>query len=166
MTIPGVVVTSLNRLSDERGHFSEIARSADVPVPLRQSSHSHSFQGVLRGLHFHRKQSDLWYLASGRAQIALVDLRDPASGPQVQTWVADSESPATIFVPPGVAHGYLALTDVDMLYWTSHVYDPADEQGLAWDDPALGIEWAIPEPILSDRDRDNPPLTWPDIPAS
>ncbi|MEA2453315.1 MAG: dTDP-4-dehydrorhamnose 3,5-epimerase [Actinomycetota bacterium] len=164
MTIPGVVVTRLERFEDERGHFSEIARAADISMPLTQSSHSHSKKDVLRGLHFHREQSDLWYLAVGRAQIALVDLRDHGSQPSVMTFVADASEPSTIFVPPGVAHGYLALTDIDMLYWTSHTYDPTDEQGILWNDPSLAIAWDNTDPALSERDRGNPPLTWQDIP--
>lgn len=164
MTIPGVIITKLARFEDSRGHFSEVARTADIPVPPKQASHSHSKKGVLRGLHFHRAQSDLWYLARGKAQIALVDLREHGSQPEVHTWTADSSEPTTIFVPPGVAHGYLALTDIDMLYWTSHFYDPSDEQGVAWNDPALAIPWEIAEPLLSERDRNNPALTWQDIP--
>ena len=164
MTITGVLITKLDRFEDERGSFSEIANRAGLPVEMSQTSHSHSKRGVLRGLHFHRTQSDLWYLATGRAQIALVDLRDPGSVPVQQTWVADSQTPATVFIPPGVAHGYLALTDIDMLYQTSHEYDPDDEHGLAWNYPQLQIAWDIPDPVLSERDRNNPGLTWSDIP--
>ncbi|MBA2724377.1 MAG: dTDP-4-dehydrorhamnose 3,5-epimerase family protein [Actinobacteria bacterium] len=164
MTIPGVTITTIERFEDSRGYFSEIARTADIPLPMKQSSHSHSKCGVLRGLHFHRAQSDLWYLANGRAQIALVDLRERISHPAVQTWIADSSRPTTVFIPPGVAHGYLALADIDMIYWTTHEYDPSDEQAVAWDDPTLAIPWEIDEPILSERDRHNPVLTWQDIP--
>ncbi|MGH9269435.1 MAG: dTDP-4-dehydrorhamnose 3,5-epimerase family protein, partial [Acidimicrobiales bacterium] len=64
------------------------------------------------------------------------------------------------------AHGFLALTDVDLLYWVTHYYDASDEFGVAWDDPTLGIAWRIDEPILSERDRANAPLRWDSIVAS
>ena len=164
MSIPGVIVAELSRHEDERGYFSEVARLGDLPTEMLQASHSHSKEGVLRGLHFHRAQADLWYLARGSAQIALVDLRARGSAPQVDTLVADATNPTTVFIPPGVAHGYLALTDIDMLYLTSKTWDPDDEQGLAWDDPTFAIEWRSQEPRLSDRDRSNPAFAWHDIP--
>lgn len=164
MSIPGVIVTELSRYEDERGYFSEVARLAELPSEMLQASHSHSKKGVLRGLHFHRLQTDLWYLAQGSAQIALVDLRVHGSEPQVETWITDAASPTTVLIPPGVAHGYLALTDIDMLYLTSRTWDPDDEQGLAWNDPVFAIEWRSKDPLLSDRDRSNPGFAWHDIP--
>jgi dTDP-4-dehydrorhamnose 3,5-epimerase len=163
MSIDGVVVTKLTRHEDERGHFAEIARTSSIPVAMAQASHSHSKADVLRGLHFHRAQTDLWYLATGRAQIALVDLRAKSDTPTVDTFILDATAPSTLLIPPGVAHGYLALTDIDMLYWTDKEWDPADEQGVAWNDPAFGIEWAISDPILSERDRTKPAFAWQDI---
>lgn len=162
--IPGVVRTQLERFTDERGFLSEVARTAALPVPVAQTSHSHSREGVLRGLHFHRQQSDVWYLSRGRAQVALVDLRVRTGAPDVQTLVLDAEDPETLLIPPGVAHGYVALTDIDMFYLTSAEWDPADEQGLWWSDPTFAIKWAITDPLLSERDRSNPPFAWHDIP--
>lgn len=164
MNIPGVVMTQLERLEDGRGRFSEVARLQDVPVTMAQVSHSHSLAGVLRGLHFHRRQADLWYLARGSAQVALVDLRSRGSDPEVETMILDAGTPITLYIPSGVAHGYLALTEIDMLYLTSQTWDPEDEQGLAWDDPTLAIAWERPTPILSERDRNNPRFSWQDIP--
>lgn len=150
--IEGVVVTPVARNEDRRGFFTEIARFTGY----RQANHSYSRSGVLRGLHYHERQADLWYVVRGIAQVALVDLR--GSKPTVETLTAGDDGPCTIYVPPRVAHGFLALTDVDLVYLVTDEYDGADEHGLAWDDPALAIPWALPDPILSDRDRNNPRL--------
>lgn len=165
--IRDVVVTPLDPYADDRGSFTEIGRFPEAAVRFEQVSHSRSRAGVLRGLHFHRNQHDLWYLANGKAQIVLVDLRDElVAHPQVETWVASADEPATILIPPRVAHGYMALTDIEMLYLTTKTWDPADEFGVRWDDPTLKIPWKSADPILSDRDRNNPPLEWSDIPGS
>lgn len=150
--IEGVVVTPIERHEDERGFFSGIARFDG----FRQANHSHSKRGVLRGLHYHREQADLWYVVSGIAQVALVDLR--VSPPVVETLAVGNVAPCTIYVPPRVAHGFLALTDVDLVYLVTHEYDASDEHGIAWNDPALAIPWALSDPVLSERDRANPPL--------
>ncbi len=61
-----------------------------------------------------------------------------------------------VFIPPGVAHGFAALTDMTITYLVDGYYNPADELGVAWDDPAIAADWGVDEPILSDRDRKNP----------
>ena len=162
-TIPGVEITPLERFSDERGTFTEIMRASTSGLDFLQASHSHSAAGVLRGLHYHRVQNDLWYLAAGRARIALVDLRAGEEGLATMTWVADADEPATVLIPPGVAHGYLALTDIDMLYLTTTEFEPGDEFGIAWNDPRLAIPWEVSEPLLSDRDRSNAAISWHEI---
>jgi dTDP-4-dehydrorhamnose 3,5-epimerase len=83
----------------------------------------------------------------------------------VQTLVLDGEEPAVLYIPPGVAHGFLALTDVDLIYWVSEEYDGTDEFGVAWNDPTLAVPWGIDQPILSRRDRENPELRWDAIPS-
>ena len=149
--IDGVVVTPVDRLDDERGFFSEIARFSDY----RQANHSHSRRGVLRGLHYHERQADLWYFVRGSAQVALVDLRTEPARPRVATLTVGESEPCTIYIPPRVAHGFLALSDVDLVYLVTREYDASDERGIAWDDPALGIAWALPDPVVSARDRAN-----------
>jgi dTDP-4-dehydrorhamnose 3,5-epimerase len=61
-----------------------------------------------------------------------------------------------VFIPPGVAHGFGALTDMTITYLVDNYYNPADELGVAWDDPAIGADWGITDPILSNRDQKNP----------
>jgi dTDP-4-dehydrorhamnose 3,5-epimerase len=151
---------------DERGRFAELYRAQAMPASFAQANHSFSRRGALRGLHWHRGQADLWYLVRGRAQVGLVDLRTPSDPPLAETFVLDADEPTVVYIPPGVAHGYLALTDIDLIYWVTSEYDPSDEHGIAWDDPRLGIAWQLDgAPIVSRRDRTNPPLEWEAVPA-
>ncbi len=162
--IPGVIVATPERHADERGSFTEIYRANAYPERFVQSNHSRSAAGVLRGLHYHRSQADLWYVSSGSAQVALADLRSPDE-PSIATFELSAEEPTTIYIPAGVAHGYLALTDCEVIYWVTNYYDSTDEYGVAWDDPTLAVPWAVREPILSERDRTNPKLEWDAIGA-
>lgn len=133
------------------------------PLKFVQSNHSRSSAGVLRGLHYHRNQADLWYVPRGTAQVALADLRVRADKPATATLVMSPEKPATLYIPAGVAHGFLALTDVELLYWVSNYFDGSDEYGVAWDDPTLAIPWESSDPTLSERDSSNPELRWDEI---
>ena len=162
--IEGVVIEPLERFEDERGTFTEWARFASFPLQLKQANHSRSAAGVLRGLHYHRHQADLWYVVRGRAQVALADLRHPE---QIRThvFVMDGDAPTFAYIPPGIAHGFLALTDVDLIYLVSEEFDGSDEHGIAWNDPQLAIPWENETPILSDRDKANEPLRWNRVPA-
>lgn len=162
--IPDVEIKPVTVSADNRGRFSEILRASSAPLKLVQANHSRSRAGVVRGLHFHRRQADLWYVVTGRIRVGLVDLRVPGGPPQAHTVDLDGDDPATLYVPPGVAHGFAALTDVDLIYWVSEEYDASDEFGIAWDDPTLGIDWGVTDPVLSERDRSNPQLVWDDIP--
>jgi len=164
--IAGVHIRGLEVHGDRRGRFCEIFRSAAMPEAFVQCNHSHSAAGVLRGLHYHRHQADLWYLVSGRAQVGLADLRRRSGRPATQSFVLDAAQPASVYIPAGVAHGYLALTDIDIIYWVTREYDPADEHGVAWNDPTLAIGWQLgSEPIVSGRDAENPELDWELIPS-
>ena len=164
--IPGVVISAPEAHGDDRGRFVEIFRAAAMPRAFAQSNHSRSAPGVLRGLHYHRGQDDLWYVVSGRCQVGLADLRRPGGRPVVEAHVLDGQEPATIYIPRGVAHGYLALTELDLVYWVTAEYDPADELGGAWDDPTLAVPWQLNgSPRLSRRDAENPALQWDLIPS-
>lgn len=156
LSIPGVRLHPLTLHSDPRGAFVEIAREADFPHPFVQMNHSHSKRGVLRGLHYHLKQADLWYVVTGRAQVALVDLRDEEGA--IETLQLSDAAPATLYIPPGIAHGFLALEELDLVYAVSAYYDASDEHGIAWNDPDLTVPWAVEDPILSERDAAN--LPW------
>ncbi len=163
--IDGVRIVTRDVYGDLRGRFCEIFRTGSMPETFVQCNHSRSAAGVLRGLHYHRHQADLWYVPAGRAQVGLADLRRRGGTPVTETFVLDAAEPTTVFIPSGVAHGYLALTELDVIYWVTSEYDPSDEHGVAWNDPTLAIPWRIDaEPVLSERDAKNPNLDWELIP--
>ena len=177
--LPGVRFGAIARIADRRGSFRELWRATafgDIPSAdagatggrpaFVQANLSTSATGVLRGLHYHRRQLDYWVVASGRALVALVDVRPVLDGrsptPTVETRELAEDD--WVVIPAGVAHGFLALEPLQLLYLVTNEYDGTDELGFAWDDPAVGVPWpdvpASPDgrPILSDRDRSNPPL--------
>ena len=161
LAIPGVVLLHPQVHADDRGSFMEIFREEQLGVPFVQGNHSKSRRGVLRGLHYHRKQSDAWYVLQGEARVGLADMRDRSG--QVLTVDLSGDDPAVLYIPPGVAHGFAAITDMELIYWVTHNYDNTDELGVAWNDPALGVPWGIDEPILSGRDEAAPPVDWDEI---
>ena len=161
--ISGVRLTRPERHEDERGWFMEILREDALGVRFVQANHSHSQQGVLRGLHFHARQADAWYLLSGRARVGLADLRERKDPPAAATVDLSADDPAVLYIPPGVAHGFLALTEIDLVYFVTEYYDASDEFGVAWNDQALGVAWEVSDPILSERDQMAPPLDWEDV---
>lgn len=175
--LPGVRYGSVVRLGDARGSFRELWRASDHPtLPAEltgttaarfvQANLSTSTQGVLRGLHCHRRQLDRWVVVHGLAFVALVDIR-PAVAGTGPALVETRELPADDFVeiPAGVAHGFLALEPLELLYLVTNEFDSSDELGFAWDDPTVDVPWPpVPgtpdgRPILSDRDRSNAPLS-------
>lgn len=160
--IPGVIVRELVQHGDERGFFCESFRQEWFPgrKAMVQGNRSDSQKGVLRGLHFHRNQADYWYVPRGRVLVALADLRRGSPTERaVATLVIGDGAPLGVYIPPGVAHGYLGLTDCTMTYMVDQYYDPSDELGVAWNDPELAIDWRLEgEPVLSGRDQQNPTL--------
>ena len=94
---------------------------------------------------------------SGRARVVLHDLREggPTDGATLALDLS-GENHLGVFIPPGVAHGFAALTDMTITYLVDGYYNPADELGVAWDDPAVGADWGVTDPILSERDQSQP----------
>lgn len=161
--IEGVRWGRVARHADARGAFGELFRASLFPgTTFVQANVSTSTAGVLRGLHYHLRQLDHWILLSGHAFVALVDLRPVLGGlgrPVVET--RELHADGTVTIPSGVAHGFLALEPLEMLYLVTNEYDGTDELGVAWDDETLAIRWprvptADGRPILSERDRSNP----------
>ena len=161
--IDGVLLVPLEEHPDDRGRFAELFRQSLLPdrSPMVQVNLSRSRPGVLRGLHFHREQADFWVLLSGRQFVALYDLRGDSrtSGRKLELAMDRDKGMRGLYVPPGVAHGFYAETDVELLYLVDRYFTGEDEHGIAWNDPDVGIEWPSKDPILSDRDRSNPPLS-------
>jgi dTDP-4-dehydrorhamnose 3,5-epimerase len=174
----GVRFGAVVRHADSRGSFRELWRASTFPAleatgapagtepRFVQANLSTSAVGVLRGLHYHRRQLDYWTVATGRALVALVDVRPLLDGSGDRALVETRELAADdwVVIPAGVAHGFLALEPLELLYLVTNEFDGSDELGFAWDDPAVGVPWPeVPgtpdgRPILSDRDRSNPPL--------
>ncbi len=168
--IPEVLLFQPKVFGDERGFFVETARQtvldeAGIP-PLVQHNQSRSRCGVLRGLHYQlvQTQGKLVRCSSGSVFDVAVDVRRGSI--TFGQWVGailDDVSHHQLWVPPGFAHGFLVLSDVaDFCYLCSDYYHPPSEQGIAWDDPALGISWpCLPEGVtaqLSAKDLANPLL--------
>jgi dTDP-4-dehydrorhamnose 3,5-epimerase len=140
---------------------------AGQPEPaFTQANLSTSSAGVLRGLHLHRRQLDHWIVIEGRALVALVDVRPLIAGTAERPLVEVREVPvdSTVTIPAGVAHGFLALEPLELIYLVTNEFDGSDELGFAWDDRLAAVPWpavaGTPDgrPILSDRDRSNPSL--------
>ncbi len=179
-TLDGVRYGAIARFEDPRGSFREIWRAdtfgtidpADAGAApgnearFVQANLSTSAPGVLRGLHLHQRQLDHWVVASGRAFVALVDVRPMLRGEADRPLVETRELTADewVDIPIGVAHGFLALEPLELIYLVTNEYDGSDELGFAWDDPLAAVAWpAVHEtpdggPILSERDRSNPSL--------
>ena len=163
--IEGVRFQTVEPHADIRGDFREIFRRSAYSDRFHQANHSRSKKGVLRGLHYHRNQADLWYVVHGTIRVGLADLREQLDPPTTDSLIMSDDDPHTLYIPPGIAHGFLALTDVDLIYLVTQEYDATDEHGIAWDDPTLNVDWGGEAgPLLSDRDASNPPLRWNEIP--
>jgi dTDP-4-dehydrorhamnose 3,5-epimerase len=157
--IDDVVLAVPEAHGDERGRFVETYRRQWFPLgrEMVQGNRSEKQAGAIVGLHYHLHQADYWYMLRGRARVVLHDLREgsPTAG-VTETVELDGAEDRGLFIPPGVAHGFAALTDLLLWYLVDGYYNPADELGLAWNDPEVGADWGIPEPVLSPRDRTNP----------
>ena len=164
--IPGVILLRPEVHGDDRGFFLETLREDALHTSFVQGNHSHSRAGVLRGLHFHARQADAWYLVRGRCRVGLADLRTRTDRPASVTIELSEDDPATLYIPPGVAHGFAALTNIDLVYWVTHYFDGSDEHGVAWNDPTLAVPWEIEAPILSERDLSAGPLDWDGVAAT
>ena len=97
--------------------------------------------------------------------MALADLRTAAVVPKTATLTLDGNHPRSLYIPSGIAHGFLALTDVDLIYLVTKEYDASDEHGVSWNDPTLAIDWVMDRPLLSPRDMSNDDLRWDNIPT-
>ncbi len=157
--INDVMIVTPQVFGDERGRFVETYRRSWFPLgrEMVQSNRSDRQRGAVVGLHYHFHQSDYWYVTRGRARVVLHDLR-VGSDTEGATEVLEigEHDDRGVFIPPGVGHGFAAVTDLTLTYLVDSYYNPADELGVAWDDPDLGAEWGIAEPVLSARDRANP----------
>jgi dTDP-4-dehydrorhamnose 3,5-epimerase len=165
--LDGVVLIEPQVFGDERGFFVEtFSRDAwaalGVDVEFVQHNHSRSAQGTLRGIHFQTEPGQAKLVRCPRGSIldVAVDLRRGSlTYGQWEAHVLDDVKHHQLFVPAGFGHGFAVLSEVaDVTYLVSSLYDPATEAGIAWDDPDIGVDWQVPEPLLSERDKIAPRL--------
>jgi dTDP-4-dehydrorhamnose 3,5-epimerase len=167
--VPGLLTIRPHPIADDRGWFmrsfsaQEYATAGIHHSALVQENHSHSRHGVLRGMHTRSELSEakLVRAARGRVFDVIVDLR-PGSPTFLQwrSFLLDDEDHLQILVPAGCAHGFQVLSDMaDVCYKVDAPYDQSLDVTIAWNDPALGITWPIGNPVLSERDRNAPPLS-------
>ena len=172
-TLPGVLLIEPKVFGDERGFFMETYhaerfREIGIDAPFVQDNHSRSARGVLRGLHYQEPnpQGKLVRCPRGAIFDVAVDIR--RGSPAFAKWFGvelSEENKKMLWVPPGFAHGFCALTDVaELVYKCTALYSPADERSIVWNDPQIGIEWPIAEPLLSPKDAAAPTLAEAALP--
>lgn len=159
---------------DHRGFFMESYNSSrfidnGIHNVFIQDNHSLSAEaGVLRGLHYQLKskaQAKLLRVVSGAIYDVVVDIRrgSPTFG-QWEGFILSSSNKRQLFVPQGFAHGFCTLVpNTEVLYKVDESYSPEQDRGIAWNDPALGIDWPLANPILSEKDSKHPLLAHAEI---
>jgi dTDP-4-dehydrorhamnose 3,5-epimerase len=161
--LEGVLLLEPSVHRDERGFFLETYNQRDyqaagVEQVFVQDNHSRSRRGVLRGFHLQDASAPMAKLVRcvrGRVLDAVVDLRagSPSFGRHLSLEL-DEERPLQVLVPVGFGHAFLALSEwADLEYRCDNFYAPAAERVVAWDDPEIGVDWPVKEPVLSPRDR-------------
>jgi dTDP-4-dehydrorhamnose 3,5-epimerase len=166
--IDGFVVIEPKCYEDERGFFLESFqaqryRDAGIRDVFLQDNQSRSSNRILRGLHFQvlRPQAQIVTVMRGRVFDVGVDLRpdSPTFGKAFGIELSDSGGPRQVYMATGFAHGFCVLSEwADLHYKCSRIYDSGDEGGVCWNDPALGIDWPLEQPIVSHRDSGFPML--------
>lgn len=175
LSIPDVLLFTPRVFGDTRGFFfesfnaREFAESSGLDVQFVQDNHSRSARHVLRGLHYQIRQAQgkLVRVVAGEAFDVAVDIRK--SSPTFGQWTGallSAENRQHLWIPPGFAHGFLALGDyTEFVYKTTDYYAPEHERGIAWDDPVIGIDWNLngAVPLLSGKDKENPLLAHAEV---
>jgi len=164
--LQGVLVIEPDVFEDPRGFFFENYHSSKfagfgITESFVQDNHSRSCRGTLRGLHYQLRhpQAKLCRIVRGEVLDVAVDIR--RGSPTFGKWVSvvlSEDNHRQIYIPAGFAHGFYVRSEIaDCLYKCDAFYAPADQHGIAWDDPGLGIEWGlVGPPVLSAKDAANP----------
>jgi dTDP-4-dehydrorhamnose 3,5-epimerase len=172
LAIPDVLLVEAQTFDDNRGFFMETYKHSDfaahgIADAFVQCNRSHSVRGVLRGLHYQihpRAQAKLVSVLQGEIFDVAVDIRH--GSPTYGRWVGErlsGQNGRMLYVPVGFAHGFCALSDrADVLYMVTDEYAPECDRGLLWNDPDIGIDWPITNPILSAKDAQLPTLRQAD----
>jgi dTDP-4-dehydrorhamnose 3,5-epimerase len=165
--LPGVLIVEPDRFGDSRGFFQEIwhesrYREAGIPGPFVQDNMSLSARGVLRGLHFQHPsgQGKLVYVLQGEVFDVAVDVR--IGSPTFGKWVGyglSADNGQQFYIPPGFAHGFCVTSESALFaYKCTNFYNPRTEGAVCWDDPAIGIDWPVTNPLVSAKDAEAPLL--------
>lgn len=165
--LEGVVIIEPEVFGDNRGFFMESwnkkkMAEAGLDYDFVQDNHSKStVKGTLRGIHFQKgdkAQAKLVRCVKGAVLDVAVDLRK--NSPTFKQWVGvelSEENKKQLLIPRGFGHGFVTLTDdVEFLYKADNYYAPEADAGVRWNDPEIGVEWGIENPILSEKDKKNP----------
>jgi dTDP-4-dehydrorhamnose 3,5-epimerase len=150
--IDGIVIKKLVTHNDDRGFFREIIRSTDdfFETGFGQWSHSLMFEGVIKAWHYHKIQTDYWYVCSGVLRVGLCDVREdsPTYKQTMDFLMGDFQPAQVVKIPPGVAHGCKTVQGpASLLYVTSHIYNPQDEHRIAYNDTEINFDWLKGPPI-------------------
>ncbi|MBI4689729.1 MAG: dTDP-4-dehydrorhamnose 3,5-epimerase [Nitrospirae bacterium] len=168
LSLPEIILITPRVFRDERGFFVEIYKYSDfAEAGIReffvQDNHSKSAKYVLRGLHYQKNpaaQGKLMRCLKGKIFDVAVDIRK--GSPRYAQWVGaelSEENNHMLYVPPGFAHGFIALSDiVEVLYKCTSEYSPENESGIIWNDPDINITWPAKEPVLIEKDNQLPLL--------
>lgn len=164
--LDGVVVIEPDVFGDNRGFFMESwnkkkMEEAGLFYDFVQDNHSKStVKGTIRGIHFQKgdkAQAKLVRCVKGAVLDIAVDLRK--NSPTFKQWVSvelSAENKKQLLIPRGFGHGFVTLTDdVEFLYKADNYYAPEADAGIRWNDPDLGVEWGVENPILSEKDKKN-----------
>ncbi|MCB9789526.1 dTDP-4-dehydrorhamnose 3,5-epimerase [Candidatus Nomurabacteria bacterium] len=174
LELQGVYLITPNVFGDNRGFFMEtynqkLFEDAGLNLNFIQDNHSRSAKGTLRGIHYQLPpfaQDKLVRVTQGAVIDVAVDLRMSSDtfGKHVAVELSE-DNKQMLLVPKGFGHAFIALTDtVDFQYKVTAPYAPDHDRGIAWDDPALGIDWGVKEPILSEKDTKHRRLS--DVPKA
>ncbi len=173
LEIPDVILITSKAFSDERGFFMESYKESEfkangINFEFKQDNHSKSSKKVLRGLHYQLEpyaQGKLVRVITGKIFDVAVDIR--RGSPTFGKWVSaelSEDNKKMLWIPPGFAHGFLALEDnTNVLYKSTNEYNKESERGILWNDPEIGIKWPFDNPLLSDKDKKHPVLKDADI---
>ncbi len=146
--IEKVKIKQLKVFPDDRGFITEVIKEGEeVFVGVKQTTYTETYPGVIKAFHWHKKQTDVWFVASGMAQVVLHDLRKESSTYQeTNVFYLGEQNSAALLIPPGVAHGYrvLGAKPVKLFYHADRTYDlqNPDEERIAFDDPTIGFDWS------------------------
>jgi len=164
--IDGLIIVEPRVFPDDRGFFLESYKKSDfvnngIDVDFNQDNHSRSSKGVVRGLHFQKEphaQGKLVRVVRGTLWDVAVDLRQKS--PTFKKWFGvelSAENKKMFYIPPGFGHGFVALEDdTELMYKCTNEYNFESDGGVRWNDPDIGINWPVDEPLVSEKDANLP----------